>query len=155
MENNIDLLEGYHMKVNEIMTKKPCFIAEGTNLTQAAALMQKHNCGALLVGTETDLQGILTDRDITVKAVADGLSLDSTTVKKVMSRHVKCCSTEDSIKSALEKMERNHILRLAVCDKNNRVVGVISHGDIAKAALRDKAEYSSIAHEFIEVARAA
>jgi CBS domain-containing protein len=143
------------MKVNEMMTKKPCFVAEGTNLTQAAALMQKHCCGALLVGTETDLQGIVTDRDITVKAVANGLSLDSTPVKQIMSRHVKCCSAEDSIKSALAKMEQNHILRLAVLDKNNRVEGVISHGDIAKAALRDKSEYSNIAHEFIEVACAA
>lgn len=140
------------MEIKDIMTKNPCHIAPETNLVEASALMEKHHCGSLLVGKPNKLQGVVTDRDIAIKAIANGLNPENTLVKKIMNTHIESCSEHDSLRDAIKKMEKAHVLRLVVFDREKNVVGIVSHGDIAKAALKDETERAHITDILIKVA---
>ncbi len=140
------------MEIKDIMTKKPCFIAPETTLIEAAALMEKHHCGALFVGKPNKLQGVVTDRDITIKAIANGLTPENTLVKKIMTTHIESCFEQDSLRDAIKKMEKGRVLRLVVFNREKEVVGVVSHGDIAKAVLRNETERSHVSEDLIKAA---
>lgn len=140
------------MEIKEIMAKKPCCIAPETNLVEASALMEKYGCGALLVGTPEKLQGVVTDRDIIIKAIANDLNPQHTLAKKVMTTHVESCFEHDSLHDAIKKMEKARVLRLVVFNREKKVVGVVSHGDIAKAALKHTSERAHINDDLIKVA---
>ena len=100
------------------------------SLQRAAQVMDELNVGALPVCDKDGLVGMITDRDITVRATAAGLPAD-TCVADVMTGHARCCTTEQSVQEAMEQMADVQIRRMPVVDADRQVVGIVSLGDLA------------------------
>ena len=121
------------MQVQDCMTKDVDVISPETTLFEAACMMRDNDYGALLVGENDRLKGMVTDRDITVCGVARGLDPQSTQVADVMSNEVIYCFEDDSIEDVAAKMSSRQIRRLPILNRNMRLTGVISLGDISQA----------------------
>lgn len=119
------------MLVKEVMTKKPFYLNPHTTLQKAATEMSKHDCGIVPIGDGERLLGMVTDRDIALRAVAQGWDPTHTELKDIMSTHVRYCFEDDDIAKAINSMSENHIRRLVVLNKNKRLTGMISISDIA------------------------
>ncbi len=118
----------------DIMTKDPVFCQASDSALIAAKLMKAHNIGALpVIGNlrGKKLVGILTDRDLALRLIAEAKDPDSTTVDKIMSRPVVTCSPDDPYLKALDLMERHQVKRIPAVDKFGHVVGMISEADVA------------------------
>ncbi len=100
------------------------------SLRRAAQVMDELNVGSLPVCDRTGLVGMITDRDITVRATAAGLSGD-TQVSDVMTDHIRWCTGEQSVQEAMQQMADVQIRRLPVVDADRQVVGIVSLGDLA------------------------
>ena len=134
------------MLVNEIMTPKMETASPSATIKEAACKMRDLNIGALPVWENGQLIGMLTDRDICCRGVAEGLDSATTLVREVMSRDVAFCFGDDKVPDAIGQMERKHIRRLAVVNHDNTPAGVLSVDDVAK--------YSrGLAGEVIDLAR--
>lgn len=117
-------------KVHEVMTDNPITVVPQTTLAQAAQLMRERDIGDVIVAEGGRPKGILTDRDIVVRAVADGRDAMSTTVGEICSGDVATIGPEDDADSAVALMRSKAIRRLPVVD-HERLVGVLSLGDMA------------------------
>ena len=100
------------------------------SLQRAAQVMDELNVGSLPVCDKTGLVGMITDRDITVRAMAAGLPSD-TQVSDVMTDHARWCTGEQSVQEAMQQMADVQIRRLPVVDSEHQVVGIVSLGDLA------------------------
>lgn len=120
------------MKVRDIMTKDVEWIGPETTLTEAADRMRSLNVGYLPVFANGRMTGVLTDRDIVIRAVADGVDTDDATVREVMSNDPTCCYEEDAIADAAHVMEQKKVRRLPVLDRDQKLVGVVSLGDFPR-----------------------
>jgi CBS domain-containing protein len=118
--------------VGEAMTPQPVCVTPSDSLQYAARLMDELNVGALPVCEAGELVGIVTDRDITVRATAAGLSPATTAIDLVMTERVRTCGVEYSMADALALMSTVQIRRLAVLDGSQRLVGMLALGDIAE-----------------------
>lgn len=127
------------MKVKDIMSPKPEFIAPETTLEAAANEMWKDDLGFLPIGTNGKLIGALTDRDITIRAVAQGKDPHTTPVRDVMTEQVYFCYENDDLQKAAKEMCDLQIRRLIVYDneKNKQLSGILSLGDFARKAHND------------------
>lgn len=119
------------MHAKEVMSKKPEFLPPTATLKQAADFMASHDCGFVPIGENDRLIGAVTDRDITVRAVAKGKDPNKTTLKDVMSKGIQYCFEEDDLNTAAKKMEKLQIRRLVVLNKNKRLTGILAMADIA------------------------
>lgn len=119
------------MRIKEIMSSKPDLLAPTDTLKKAASLMREHDFGFLPIGENDRLIGVVTDRDITTRGVAQGKDPDKTPVKDVMTKEVWYCFEDDDDKKAVKSMEDKQIRRLMVLNKDKRLTGVVSLGDIA------------------------
>ena len=117
--------------ISELMTRNPVSIGPYKTVMQAARLMDDLNVGALPVCHGFRLVGIITDRDITVRATAAGLNPASTEVDVIMSSRVRSCLQEHSAEDVLREMASVQIRRMPVLDGQGRLVGMISLGDLA------------------------
>ena len=124
------------MQVHELMTSKPQFVPSSTTIREAAQKMRDLDCGFLPVADPQDqkLAGVVTDRDIAVRAVADGLDPNQTTVTDIKSDGVLYCFKDDDVKKAADHMRSKQVYRLIVLDdrQNKKLCGVISLGDILR-----------------------
>ena len=119
------------MKIREIMSSDvQCTKPENT-LTEAAGLMRQLDTGAVPVCDHDRLAGMLTDRDIAIRAVADGRDPNATSVRDVMSPGVVYVFEDQSVEDAAHLMEEKQIRRLPVLNRNKRMVGIVSLGDLA------------------------
>ncbi len=119
------------MKISEAMTKHPTYIDPQTTLQDAANIMREYDFGFLPIGENDRLVGVVTDRDITVRGTAQGKDPSHVTVDEVMSDHVYYCFEEDEVEKAAHNMGDLQVRRLIVLDKNKRLQGIVSIGDIA------------------------
>jgi CBS domain-containing protein len=104
----------------------------GHSITHAAQRMRDLNVGSLPVcGDDDQLVGIITDRDITIRAVADCCDPEGTFVREVMSPGVTYCFEDDDVQQAAHLMEEQQIRRLIVLNDDKRLVGILSLGDLA------------------------
>jgi len=126
------------MKVRDLMHRGVEIMPPGTPVTKLAKKMREKDIGAIPVGTNGKLVGMVTDRDITVRAVANGKDIAQMTAQDVMTKGVVCCRDTDKVREVLEVMEEKQIRRVPVTDDNNRVIGMVSLGDISKS-VSDKA----------------
>jgi len=117
-------------KVHEVMTDAPVTVTSQTTLTDAARLMREHDIGDVLVMDDSQLCGILTDRDIVVRAVADARDSNMTTVGEVCSRDIIDASPDDDADRILLLMRARSVRRVPVVEQG-RVVGILSLGDMA------------------------
>lgn len=119
------------MKISEIMTSNFEMIDSTSSLTDAAREMKSLDVGVLPVREGTRLIGIITDRDIVIRALAPGRDPGSTQVKDIISSEVVYCYEDDSVEDAARLMEEHQIRRLVVCDQDRTPVGIVSLGDLA------------------------
>lgn len=122
------------MKVKDVMSSTVESVLPHYTLRTAARKMKELNVGSMPVVDGDDLLGIITDRDISVFAIAMGYGSESTEVQKVMTKEVFTCRLDQEIVDATQIMEQQHIRRLAVIDDNDCLQGVISVDDIARVS---------------------
>lgn len=114
--------------VSEFMTKNPVTISSKGSIEEAAKLMRQHDVGLLPVMDGDSFCGVITDRDIVVKGLADGKAGGS--VGSIATSKVVSLSPSDDVKKAVELMSKTDVRRLPVCE-NGRLVGIVSVGDLA------------------------
>lgn len=122
------------MKVSEIMTPDVEVARPDDTLETAAELMRDTDAGAVPVCDAGRLVGMLTDRDIAVRAVAEGKSPHACVVREVMSEPVRFASADDEVADVAVKMAEWQVRRLPVLDHDKMLVGIVSLTDIALAA---------------------
>jgi CBS domain-containing protein len=119
------------MKVREAMTNDVCVTSPDRSIRDAARLMAEIDAGALPVGENDRLVGMITDRDIAVRAVAEGKSLE-TSVRDVMSKEVLYCFDDEDLDDVARNMSDVKVRRLPVLNREKRLVGILSVGDLAR-----------------------
>ena len=129
------------MKVREIMNTLVQQISSGAMVSEAAERMRIFDIGALPVLEDSKIVGMLTDRDIVIRAVAAGLGPKMTVIKDVFTPNVLCCFHEDEIETAAKIMEDKQVRRLVVLGDNNTVAGILSLSDLALKASIDHLKY--------------
>ena len=117
-------------KISDFMTRNVQVVRPDESLQRAAQVMDELNVGSLPVCDKTGLVGMITDRDITVRAMAAGLPAH-TQVSDVMTDHARWCTGEQSVQEAMQQMADVQIRRLPVVDSEHQVVGIVSLGDLA------------------------
>jgi CBS domain-containing protein len=117
-------------KVSEVMTSNVTVVRPDDSVQTAAALMSEQDVGSLPVCDGKRLKGMVTDRDIAVRAVASGRGVD-TPVSEVMTEEVIWCSEGDDIQDLLKRMGADQIRRVPVLDANRNLVGIVALGDLA------------------------
>jgi CBS domain-containing protein len=120
------------MLVKEIMTPKMETASSSLTLKEAARRMRDLKIGALPVWDNGQLVGMVTDRDICCRGVADGLDPTTTPIREVMSRDIAFCFSDDKVPDAVQQMEHKHIRRLAVVNRDKTLAGLLSVDDLAK-----------------------
>src|SRR5438876_11040170 len=120
------------MQVKDVMTEGVECIRPTESIAKAAERMRDLNVGALPVcGANDRLVGIITDRDITIRGTADGSQPEATTVDEVMTPHIVYCFEDQAIGEAARLMKEKQIRRLVVLNREKRLVGIVSLGDVA------------------------
>ena len=119
------------MKVSEIMTRDVRLLSPDQTIREAASLMADIDVGSLPVGDDDRLVGMITDRDIVIRAVAQGKSAD-TKVAEVMSKEILYCFDTDEIDDVARNMGKAQVRRLPVVNSDKRLVGIVSLGDLAR-----------------------
>jgi CBS domain-containing protein len=119
------------MNVREVMTREVQIASPDDSLQHAAGLMADIDAGVLPVGENDRLVGMLTDRDITVRAVARGLAPGQCRVREVMSQDIKYIYEDESVEDAARNMSDLQMRRLPVLNRDKRLVGIVSLGDLA------------------------
>jgi len=118
-------------KVRDIMTRSPRCVPPDTTLTEVAKIMGELDVGSLPICDDDRLTGMITDRDIVLRAVAHGLDPRSTTVREVMSGSIAFITEDDDVEKATRLFEAKRIRRLPVLTREKRLVGIVSLGDLA------------------------
>jgi CBS domain-containing protein len=123
------------MKVKDAMHKGVEWASPETPLREIAQIMKRHDIGAVPIGENDKLVGMITDRDIVCKGLArDGFDYGTARARDVMSRGIHTCRADDELEAAVEHMEQLQVRRLPVIDQTKRMVGMLSLGDIGHAA---------------------
>ena len=121
-------------KCNEVMTKNPVCCLPTDLVSKAAELMKSKDIGPVpIIENEQTrkLVGIVTDRDLALKIVAEGRDPKSTKAEAVMTREIVTCLAEDDLQNALDAMSGHKLRRIPVIDKNDGIVGIIAQADVA------------------------
>ena len=121
------------MKVKDCMCQNVCCVKPETKITEVAKLMNDNHIGCIPVCDNNNcICGILTDRDILLRTIACNKDVNTATASEIMSTNVCTCKEDDEMTNAESKMSQNQIRRLPVCDQNNKVVGILTLGNLAQ-----------------------
>jgi CBS domain-containing protein len=120
--------------IRDVMTDRPRAVTPQTTLTEVAEVMDSEDVGAIPIVDGDRLVGMVTDRDIVVRAVARGSDPRSTTAAAVATEEIVTVSPDHDLDEALKLMARHQVRRLPVTDREERLVGVVSQADVALAA---------------------
>jgi CBS domain-containing protein len=130
----IDVWKENAMKVRDAMHKGCEWVAPETKVSEIAHKMRQSDIGAMPVGENDKLIGMVTDRDICCKGFANGIDADALTARDVMTMGIVYCHDSDDLAEAADLMESRQIRRLPVIDASKRMVGMLSLGDVSHAA---------------------
>lgn len=125
------------MKAEEIMSRNPACVTPDTPLVEAARLMKDENIGVVPVVESTDsrrLVGVVTDRDIAIRAVAEGRDGITTSVGHIMTSDVRTGAPDDSVNDVMALMGREQVRRIPIVDERGALVGIIAQADIVLEA---------------------
>ncbi len=117
--------------VRGVMSTDPIRCQVTAPVEEAARLMRDRDIGDVLVMAGTDVVGILTDRDIVVRGLALGFNPRTASVAEVMTRNVQTCSVDDDVEDVAHQMRDLQVRRLLVVDERERLIGIVSLGDLA------------------------
>lgn len=132
----------HNTQVKDLMTEEPVIISKNATLQEAAEMMDAVDCGFLPVGTADKLEGIITDRDIVIRALSKCKNPMAEIVKDHMTVAAYGCNEDDYLEDAANKMREHRISRLVVRNHNGMVTGVLSFGGI----LRKNADADEVAN---------
>jgi CBS domain-containing protein len=119
------------LRVRQVMTAAPLALPAGTTLADAAEVMEEHRVSDVLVFDYGSLQGIVTDREITVRSVAEGFDPCCTSLAEICRRPLLTVGPDDPVEAAADLMRRRGVSRLVVLDDGG-AVGTVSLGDLAR-----------------------
>ncbi len=140
-----------NITIKDVVTTDVVFVTSCATLQEAAKKMDEYSCGFLPVGSQEKVVGIITDRDITVRAVALGRDITKECVRDYMTTPVIGCNENDTLEDAISKMHVNNISRLVV-KKSGRVVGVLSLGEYLSRFAKVSDVANIIKHTFGTIA---
>ncbi len=118
--------------ISDVMTGNPRTLSAEDSILDAARVMRDDDIGDVIVTRDGALVGIVTDRDIIVRAIAEGRTPEATKIGDVASQEIVTISPEDPVDQAISLMRDKAIRRLPVCDEEGKPVGVVSLGDLAE-----------------------
>jgi CBS domain-containing protein len=127
------------MKVKDVMHRGVSWVEPTTSVREIARMMRDNDIGSVPVGENDRLVGIVTDRDIICRGIADGADVSVLGARDVMSKPIIYCRADDDLETALRIMEKNRIRRLPVIDKDKRLAGMLALGDISEIGGQDMA----------------
>jgi CBS domain-containing protein len=119
------------MQIREVMTTHVVLADPGMMLSEAAALMRDGDFGLLPVGQNDCLIGTITDRDIAIRAVAEGKDPTATPVREAMSEGIRYCFDDQTVEEAAQLMSDAQIRRLPIVNRDKRLVGIVALADLA------------------------
>lgn len=122
------------MDINEVMNRDSFWTQPTTPLIDIARAMREHDVGSLPVVESDTLVGMVTDRDLTIRGLADGKDIQSSTARDVMTREIFWCYEDADVKDVANYMQEKRVRRLPVINHDKRVVGMVSIGDITRAS---------------------
>ena len=126
------------MKIKDVMHTGVDWVSPDTPVTELAKLMRDHDVGAIPIGENDRLVGMVTDRDVVCKGLAqDNFDARVATARDVMTAQIHCCREDEDLAKAIRHMEELKIRRLPVINKNKRMVGILSLGDVSHSAPTD------------------
>ena len=121
------------MKVKECMCNNVQYIMPESKIYEAAKMMNQYHIGAIPVcNNDKNVCGIITDRDIILRGIACDKDVKQTPVSEIMTSNVWTCKQDDDMQNAQQQMSQNQIRRLPVCDNNNKLVGMLTLGNLAQ-----------------------
>ncbi len=118
--------------VQDLMTSNPRTIGTSTTIVEAARAMKDEDVGPLPIVDGDRLTGILTDRDIVIRVVAEGKDPQATTAGDIASRELVTVDPQQGLDEALRLMQQHQVRRLPVCEEDGRLVGILAQADIAR-----------------------
>ena len=118
--------------IRDLMTTNPRTVEPSTPVAEAARVMKQEDVGPVPIVEDGRLAGILTDRDIVIRVVAEGLDPQSTTVGEVASRDLVTIDPEQTLDEALRLMAEHQVRRLPVTEEDGRLVGIVAQADVAR-----------------------
>lgn len=121
------------MKAKDLMTRAPCTCSPDNSVQDVAKMMRDHDCGSVPVIEAGRVVGIITDRDLAVRGVAEGKAA-STIVRDLMTESPQCCSEDDDVKSVERVMSDRQVRRVPIVNADGGCVGIISQADLARAS---------------------
>jgi CBS domain-containing protein len=129
------------MKVQDVMTRDPRTVSPEASAREAATIMREEDVGIVPVVEGSRLIGVVTDRDLAVRLVADGRD-GNTTVRDVMSsRKIATCRPDEDLERVMDTMAREQVRRIPIVDERGSLVGIVAQADVVrKARDDDKAE---------------
>ena len=125
------------MKVKDIMTPNPVSVTPDTRIQDAARMMKQHNVGIIPVVERegsTQLVGVITDRDIAVRCVAEGHDSSKCPVSEAMSGDVQTARADDDVDNIMQLMGREQVRRIPIVDERGGLVGIVAQADIVREA---------------------
>lgn len=129
-------------KCSEVMTREPVACEPADSIKRVAEVMKRQDVGGVPVvdsKSSRRLVGIVTDRDIVVKIVAGGRSVDSSTARDAMTANAATCHEDQDVSVALSLMAKRKVRRMPIVDAEGRLVGIIAQADVATRVNEDKA----------------
>lgn len=121
-----------HETIQEAMTPNPTSVSPDTTAGEAAQMMKAENIGSLPIVEDDRLIGVITDRDIAIRIVAEGRGTD-TTVGEIASKDVVTVDPEQSLEEAARLMAEHQVRRLPVVEEDGRVIGILAQADVAQS----------------------
>jgi CBS domain-containing protein len=123
----------------EVMTREPACCQPTDTLVRVAETMKSEDVGAIPIveGSSRQLVGMVTDRDIVVKALASGRSPEQTTVREVMTTDLVTCREDEEVSSAVSRMAERQVRRIPVVDRGGSLTGIIAQADVATRVHKD------------------
>jgi CBS domain-containing protein len=131
------------VRASEIMTENPETLTPNATLADAARKMRDLNVGIIPVIESQEnrrLKGVITDRDIAIRAVAEGKDANNTKVSDVMTTDVETCNKNDSVRDILNVMQREQVRRVPITDREGRLVGIVAQADVAVDYMEEQPE---------------
>ena len=119
-----------HTSITEAMTANPTTVGPDATTQEAARAMKSENVGSLPIVEDGRLVGLVTDRDITIRVVAEGKSVE-TPVGQIASKEVVCVDPQQSLEEAARLMAEHQVRRLPVCEEDGKLVGILAQADVA------------------------
>lgn len=119
------------MEIKEVMSKNVEVMTPESFLHDVAKRMQQSDCGSILIAKDDRLVGVITDRDLALRCVAASHYPEKTTADEVMTREILYCRDSDNMEDVALNMTKNKVRRMPVLDKDKRLVGIVSLGDLA------------------------